>query len=303
MLALRWLLSRISSFRRESNTPLRIDHELAGRPERDLPLLGKVASGCEVSFFFWKIGAPTFRMTPALRGLHSEPSDVDMSVRGGLRLIDPADRYSFLLDLRRRIDCEDQYIDGHYRLRCPQSRDFQNVVMRSVRNGAMLGGMVAAIPNASLTYVWRPHLSDKQDPVDAMISRLSPARQYVLMQEINIARAKKILLPENACAMRFHRNARGTGHLQGYIVTTYARLRKAFGDPNRCLEVAANWDMVFEDGTDAGIYVYKTHPIPKSLHAWHVRGKSNAAVARIAEVLKTNFYVRRLAEEEWEPPF
>lgn len=105
--------------------------------------------------------------------------------------------------------------------------------------------------------------------------------------------------------MKFHRGETGTGSLRGYVDTTYSQLCKAFGEPVSGREVPANWDLVFEDGTTAGIYVYRTYSIPTCLYSWHVQSRSNLGVARVAEVLGTDYYLLELTENhsEDELPF
>ena len=125
------------------------------------------------------------------------------------------------------------------------------------------------------------------------------------MREIMISGATEISLPSAARALKFHRGGTRSRSLRGYVLTTYAQLREAFGEPDTENQVSANWDLVFEDGTEAAVYVYKTYPIPTSLHSWHVGSHSNAGVARVAEVLGINHYLLELSEHhsQGELPF
>ena len=84
--------------------------------------------------------------------------------------------------------------------------------------------------------------------------------------------------------------------LQGYIITQYATLKKAFGKPN-CgdeYKIDAEWDIEFDDGLIATVYNWKNgkaycgaEGTPKTkIMDWHIGGKRQEAVDRIIDILE-----------------
>ncbi len=86
-------------------------------------------------------------------------------------------------------------------------------------------------------------------------------------------------------------------HLYGYVMATYEELIACFGLPNELFsdvqKVGCEWMLVFDDGTFATLYSYsepqgQTAEIPKDRYRWHIGGRSNHAVDRIAEAIGTS---------------
>ena len=80
--------------------------------------------------------------------------------------------------------------------------------------------------------------------------------------------------------------------LQGYVVTTFAKLVKAFGAPTYGPDeasgdgkVSCEWCLTFEDGTVATIYDYKEDSTPMDEYSWHIGGTSIEAVNRVLECI------------------
>lgn len=89
----------------------------------------------------------------------------------------------------------------------------------------------------------------------------------------------------------------GTG-LVGYVNATFGRLVEVFGEPEdgEGYKTSAEWTIVFEDGTVATIYDYKTadcycgegRGTDKSENTeWHVGGRNAAALAHVKIALRT----------------
>jgi len=84
--------------------------------------------------------------------------------------------------------------------------------------------------------------------------------------------------------------------LQGYIITEYNTLKKAFGKPNNGdkYKIDAEWDIEFDDGLVATVYNWKdgkaylgADGTPKTkIVDWHIGGKSQEAVVRVIEILE-----------------
>lgn len=77
---------------------------------------------------------------------------------------------------------------------------------------------------------------------------------------------------------------------QGLVETTYADLVSLFGSPWPWPheKSAAEWVIIFEDGTVADIYDYHQDSFPtpvQDIRKWHVAGHSPLAVQRVLEHL------------------
>jgi len=83
--------------------------------------------------------------------------------------------------------------------------------------------------------------------------------------------------------------------LRGYIATTLADLLDAFGEPRVSHQVPASWDLSFRDGTPARVYIYKEPDIPEYFYLWHVGGRTRTAIQRVAESLRTDYYLSQTA--------
>lgn len=88
------------------------------------------------------------------------------------------------------------------------------------------------------------------------------------------------------------------GSLQGAIDEDYRKLKKVFGKPHTSDEykVDAEWDVLFEDGTYATIYNYKTgknyngkHGLPKTkIRDWHIGGSGGQhAIDLVLKAIET----------------
>lgn len=74
----------------------------------------------------------------------------------------------------------------------------------------------------------------------------------------------------------------GGSWLQGRVVTTYERMVQVFGSPHYSNladdRTRAHWAVIFEDGTRATIYDWKTGTDPWNNVHWNVGGFSQRAV-------------------------
>jgi hypothetical protein len=90
--------------------------------------------------------------------------------------------------------------------------------------------------------------------------------------------------------MKFQKDLRINGTcLKGYLAATYDELVAVFGEPTcgpddrENDKVTCEWQLLFEDGTYATIYDWKTDHTPMRFYDWHIGGKSFAAVLHITE--------------------
>jgi hypothetical protein len=76
--------------------------------------------------------------------------------------------------------------------------------------------------------------------------------------------------------------------LRGKILTTFAKLIKAFGPPikGRDYKVTAEWDIEFEDGSVVTIYDWKEDTTPEDLYEWHIGGTKNARIELIGQIIR-----------------
>jgi hypothetical protein len=82
--------------------------------------------------------------------------------------------------------------------------------------------------------------------------------------------------------------ASGTS-LRGYVTTTYQTLVERLGEPRGGSadgKSTVEWIMVFEDGTVATIYDWKTNSTPKDTYDWHIGGKGIGVLENVKGVLK-----------------
>jgi len=78
-------------------------------------------------------------------------------------------------------------------------------------------------------------------------------------------------------------NVNGTS-LKGYIVADYDQLVKVFGQPAFGGDkINVVWELAFEDGTVATIYDWKEPAVPMGRYAWHIGGKTQAAVDHVID--------------------
>lgn len=81
--------------------------------------------------------------------------------------------------------------------------------------------------------------------------------------------------------------ASGTS-LRGYVTTTYQTLVERLGAPRGGSadgKSTVEWIMVFEDGTVATIYDWKTNSTPKDTYDWHIGGKGIGVLDKVEEAL------------------
>ena len=84
-------------------------------------------------------------------------------------------------------------------------------------------------------------------------------------------------------------NINGTS-LKGYLVASYDELVKAFGQPVFGGDkVNVVWELQYEDGTVATIYDWKEPAVPMGRYAWHIGGKSQAAVDLVNDTFTSVF--------------
>lgn len=85
-------------------------------------------------------------------------------------------------------------------------------------------------------------------------------------------------------------------HLQGYISTSYSKLRGLFGESQSWdgYKTDWEWNIEFEDGTVATIYNWKNGPnygahevTPDMIKEWHVGGYSQEALKNVNRILLT----------------
>ena len=76
--------------------------------------------------------------------------------------------------------------------------------------------------------------------------------------------------------------------LQGTVRATYSELVHLFGEPEIAptAEVLVLWDIQFDDGTIATVYLWKEPSVPAGMHEWNVGGHSPQAVQRVREALR-----------------
>ena len=105
--------------------------------------------------------------------------------------------------------------------------------------------------------------------------------------------------------MKYRVNARedwgklGGTSLKGYIETFYDDLVAVLGDPELGGDkTTAEWHIVFEDGLVASVYDYKTGCTPKDRHGWHIGGKTQDAVYRVAALMGA-----KIVDEPSDTPF
>jgi hypothetical protein len=80
-------------------------------------------------------------------------------------------------------------------------------------------------------------------------------------------------------------------HLQGYVITTFAKLIEIFGEPMEGdgYKVDAEWGIEFDDGSVATIYNYKDGKNycgdegldVKDISDWHIGGLDKSVVEKI----------------------
>ena len=90
------------------------------------------------------------------------------------------------------------------------------------------------------------------------------------------------------------------GSLQGYIDATYKDLKRVFGKSNPSMDdykSDAEWDILFEDGTEVCIYNYKdgknylgSEGTPKTqITDWHIGGNGGQhGIDLVLQALKEN---------------
>lgn len=69
--------------------------------------------------------------------------------------------------------------------------------------------------------------------------------------------------------------------LKGYIVTTYDKLVKFFGQPKDGSadgKTTCEWVIEFEDGTVATVHDWKLKSTPKEVYKWSVGGHSHRVI-------------------------
>lgn len=80
-------------------------------------------------------------------------------------------------------------------------------------------------------------------------------------------------------------NYSGTS-LVGYVTTTYATLKKVFGEPITDFDKStAHWNIQAPDGTVATIYDYKEYHTPLGEYRWHIGGHSDRALLLVEFLL------------------
>jgi hypothetical protein len=97
--------------------------------------------------------------------------------------------------------------------------------------------------------------------------------------------------------MNFQKDLRINGtSLKGYITATYEELVAVFGQPTHGPDdregdkVTCEWQLLFEDGTYATIYDWKTDYTPMGAYEWHIGGKSFASVLRVTETFEEKIH-------------
>jgi hypothetical protein len=121
--------------------------------------------------------------------------------------------------------------------------------------------------------------------------------------EVSLLELSKASVPKGCQPLRYQTITGLTRiSLRGYIATTYLRLQRAFGNSEFHRDFPAFWSPIFVDGTIAFVFIRNDLPrIPKHLHLWHVAGNSPAAIERVAEVVRTDYFP--LNQDRPEIPF
>ncbi len=77
--------------------------------------------------------------------------------------------------------------------------------------------------------------------------------------------------------------------LQGYVDTTYDKLKKLFGEPtdgDGGYKVKCEWEIVFDDGLVGTVYDWKNPTHSENITDWHIGGMDKTVVHRIKELIK-----------------
>jgi hypothetical protein len=81
--------------------------------------------------------------------------------------------------------------------------------------------------------------------------------------------------------------------LQGYVGTTYAELKKAFGKPTYGPNVEGDkttceWVILFNDTTPVCIYDWKVDETDFGYKDWNIGGNSKLAIAYVKEAIRNS---------------